>query len=55
MGFVEVTSSAVRSNCDDRSLPINRHKLRTDNSATARMSAGEAIANGALESVEKDL
>ena len=54
-GFVEVTSSASWSNWDDGSLLTNRHKLRTDNSATARMSEGEAVANGALRSVGLDL
>lgn len=39
-------SSAGWSNWDDVSLLTNRHILRTDNSAIARMSEGEAVANG---------
>ena len=39
-------SSAGWSNWDDVSLLTNRHILRTDNSAIARMSEGRAVANG---------
>lgn len=39
-------SSVGWSNWDDVSLLTDRHILRTDNSAIARMSEGEAIANG---------
>ena len=48
-GFVEVMSSAGWSNWDDVSLLTDRHILRTDNSAIARMSVGEAVANGTAD------
>ena len=39
-------SSVGWSNWDDVSLLTNRHILRTDNSAIACMSKGEAVGNG---------
>ena len=42
-------SSAGWSNWDDVSLLTDRHILRTDNSAIARMSVGEAVANGTAD------
>lgn len=41
-------SSAGWSNWDDVSLLTDRHILRTDNGAIARMSVGKAVANVAL-------
>lgn len=41
-------SSAGWSNWDDVSLLTDRHILRTDNSAIARMSEDEVVANVAL-------
>lgn len=46
--FVEVMSSAGWSNWDDVSLLTDRHILQTDNSAIARMSEDEVVANVAL-------
>ena len=46
--FAEVMSSAGWSNWDDVSLLTDRHILRTDNSAIARMSEDEVVANEAL-------
>ena len=46
--FVEVMSSAGWSNWDDVSLLTDRHILRTDNSAIARMSEDKVVANVAL-------
>lgn len=42
-------SSAGWSNWDDVSLLTDRHILRTDNSAIARMSVGKAVANGTAD------
>ena len=54
-GFVEVMSSAGWSNWDDVSLLAHRHILRTDNSAIARMSEGEAVANGTANVSRKSI
>ena len=48
-------SSAGWSNWDDVSLLAHRHILRTDNSAIARMSEGEAVANGTANVSRKSI
>ena len=55
LGFVEVTSSAKIKAIDCASLLAGRHIGLHFHSATARMSVGEAVANGAVRSVEMDL
>lgn len=48
-------SSAGWRNWDDVSLITDRHILRTDNSAIARMSEGVAIANGTVNVPSKPI
>ena len=48
-------SSAGWSNWDDVSLLTDRHILRTDNSAIARMSEDEVVANVPSKTIKKDL
>ena len=55
LGFVDVMSSAGWRNWDDVSLLTDRHILRTDNSAIARMSEGVAVANGTVNVPSKPI